>query len=158
MENKTLITILALIIIVAAVFIFGMETQTPTEGPEGDGRNSDKIIAVSLTVFSDNKVEENRIALTDGRPTHESVLSGKTGDYKLRIIDSDGNIVWSNPFSINFEYEGPKVAGEEHSGVDYEKRNLSVKIPYEEKMGKIELHHKNSLIYSATLPKEEVDR
>jgi PKD repeat protein len=107
-----------------------------------------EIVSVSLKVYPDDRVSEDKIILTEGRPTS----SQKDGNgYELRILDSEKKTAWNRSLNIYFDYSGPMVDGVDYSKIRFDSFDLSYRIPYEHTMKTLELYHGPVKIFSKEL-------
>ena len=74
------------------------------------------------------------------------------GEYLLDVVDANGQVLWSQPFSLSFDYEGPMFLGIDYSGINYESRHISFRIPYRSGMSELRLYHGARLILSYEIP------
>jgi parallel beta-helix repeat protein len=106
-----------------------------------------QVIDVNLDIYRNNNVIENFVILMEGIPSKYY----QSGDYELKVLDSNNEVIFNQSLSIFFDYEGPVVSTENYSGIIYRKFTLSYKIPYDASMHKIELYHNKNKIYSKIL-------
>ena len=107
-----------------------------------------KTVALDLNVSVDGKVRENSVLLRDGRPT---MKPSESGDYHLMAVDSEGNPLWEALFDLYYTYEGPETGGGDTSGVKYDVREVSYRIPYYPQMAEVRLYKKGEKVYSRKL-------
>jgi len=106
------------------------------------------IIDMTVRVSPSGGVTEDKILLTDGRPTADRET---TGAYKLRVLNAGAAVAWERKFDLYFDYYGPRVKGADYSNVSYDSRSVSYRIPYNATMKKLEMYHGDKLIFSKDL-------
>jgi hypothetical protein len=106
------------------------------------------IIEMNLHITPSDGVTEDKILLTDGRPTPDLQT---TGLYRVRVLDAGAAVAWERNFDLYFDYYGPRVKGADYSNVSYDSRPVSYRIPYNVTMKKLEMYHGDRLIYSKDL-------
>jgi hypothetical protein len=119
-------------------------------GPSQDA--SEYLVDANLAVHPDDAVDEERVSITRGRPTADSVLQAMDGDYTLAVVDAEGAALWSQAFGLYYDYSGPVLLGVDYGGIHYAAADVSFRIPYTQGMSVLELYHGGTLIYSRTLP------
>jgi hypothetical protein len=127
----------------------GSDIESLSQGLSED--EEQLIVDIDLFLHPDDIVTDENISIHYGRPTSDSILSGKTGDYSFKIIDDDSNILWKQDFSVYFDYMGPVVLGEDYSGITYDTVDVSMQIPQSCSMSELQLYHNEALIFSDTL-------
>ena len=106
------------------------------------------IVYADLFVYENGNVEKNTLKVTDGRVqlyTHK-----EQGEYMVRILDGENNIIWSESKEIYFDYSGPVIAGMDinYSEIRYGKVNMVSRIPYTSDMKTYQLLHNDEVIFS----------
>lgn len=109
---------------------------------------SSRLVDVSLFVYPDDRVEEDRIIITTGRPTKHAQ---RGRDYTLSVSDKEGKTLWTRSFNLYFDYNGPVYEGKDYSKIKQAKVPVQFKIPYTPGMRTMTLNHGKKKIYSKTL-------
>jgi hypothetical protein len=130
----------------------GSLAYAPGLAPSGPTQDaSQTLIDANLAVHPDDAVDEERVSMTRGRPTADSVLQALDGDYTLAVVDAGGATVWSQAFGLYYDYSGPVLLGVDYGGISYDAADVSFRIPHTQGMSVLELYHGEDLIYSRTL-------
>jgi hypothetical protein len=106
------------------------------------------IIDMTVRVTPSDGVTEEKIMLTDGRPTADQQT---TGAYKVRVLDTGTGTAWERQFNVYFDYFGPRVKGVDYSNVSYDHQSVRFRIPYTAAMKTLEIYHGDKLIYTKEL-------
>ena len=106
------------------------------------------IVELSATIHDGDSVTGDRIVLTDGRP---SSGIARTGLYRLTAADGSGAELYSHPFDVYFDYDGPRLRGEDYSGITTSAVDISYRIPYTTAMKKVRIYHGDKLIFEKEL-------
>jgi hypothetical protein len=106
------------------------------------------IIEMNLHITPSDGVTEEKILLTDGRPTTDQPT---TGAYRVRVLDAGAAVAWERQFSLYFDYYGPRVKGADYSNISYASQSVSYRIPYNATMKKLAVYHGDKLIFSKDL-------
>jgi hypothetical protein len=106
------------------------------------------IIEMNLRITPSDGVTEDKIMLTDGRPTTDQQSAGA---YRVRVLDASAVVSWERQFNLYFDYYGPRVKGADYSNISYVSQSVSYRIPYNATMKKLEMFHGDKLIFSKDL-------
>ncbi len=109
---------------------------------------TNQIIDVALLVHNDDSVDAEKIILRRGRPSTDHI---RGGNYRLEVVGSGGERIWSQDVDIYFDYYGPVEKGVDYSAIQYESFPLLRRIPYHPGMAELRLYHREKLIFSRTL-------
>lgn len=109
---------------------------------------SGRVIDLSLDIYKDDTVTENKIILSYGRHTRY-YQKGKA--YKLAVFDQSGKMIWSQAFNIYFDYNGPVYEDIDYSNIKFISFPFSYRIPYKRDMFKLKLFHWDRVIFSKIL-------
>ncbi len=106
------------------------------------------VIDMDIIIYPDDKVKEEKVILSYGRPTR---YYQKGQDYKLSVLNESGKVLWSQTFDIYFDYNGPVYLNKDYSEIKYQSFPFSYRIPYKKGMHKLVLYHKDKIIFSRIL-------
>jgi hypothetical protein len=106
------------------------------------------VVEISATIHDGGLVNDDRIVLNDGRPSSDIA---RTGQYRLVAADAAGAEVYSHPFDVYFDYDGPRLLGEDYSGIAVSAVGISYRIPYTTDMKKVRIYKGDKLIFEKEL-------
>jgi hypothetical protein len=109
---------------------------------------SKQLIDLSLILYPEGKVKEERMILKYGRPTK---YQHKGEDYLLRVVSEEGKELWRVTFNVYFDYYGPVYDDVDYSEIKYSAFPIHYKIPYVRDMKTLVLQHKEKVIFSKDL-------
>lgn len=110
------------------------------------------VLNLNLSVYNDDSVEEEAIAVSRGRPTATSILARLSGNYTLQILDAAQNELLYQPFSLYYDYMGPVFEGVDYSGITYDVQSVSFRFTFSNAMERLNLYHNGTLIFAKELP------
>jgi len=105
------------------------------------------IIDISLHIFRDDRVVEDKIFLTYGRP---SFNLQRGNQYTLRVLNGTA-VVWERRFDLDFGYTGPVIKDVNYPDVPFKSLSYNDRISFSPDMKKLEVYHGSTLIFSKVL-------
>lgn len=109
---------------------------------------SQEVIDMELVVYKNNSVDEHWIHFSEGLP---SIYYQQDGNYRLTVVNQNGNELFIQPIQFIFDYDGSVRSGYDYSGLESEALLFDFAIPYNPDMRELRLYHGDKLIFSKVL-------
>jgi hypothetical protein len=108
-----------------------------------------KIFVLYATVYKNDTVELRDFKISEGK---QDVFIQQESEYSLKIISINNRILFQAPLQISF-YAFPQQEGiDQPSIIQTDEATLYLRLPYFLDASKIEIYHKNKLIFQHQIP------
>lgn len=106
------------------------------------------VVGGEFIVYRNDTVEKRLLQVVDGNP---ALRIGDEGDYTIRVLGQDGEVLWNEERYLYFGYSGPVKQGVDYSNITFDSVFVSAGIPYLDGMKTFQILHNETVIFSETL-------
>lgn len=105
------------------------------------------IFSLDLTVYNNDSVSLNSFGMTEGSPTNFG-----RGEYLIKILDRENEVLYQENFSVGFSIEYDVINGSSPPPERLDSRGLYLRLPYFYNARKINIYKKNKKIFDFDIP------